>query len=279
MATGQDRRLRARDIDRAVVATALDTAYADGQLTFDEHRSRVAAARTATTLGDLHALAADLQADVPLPEAVRPAPGPSRRPVIVGLLVVVLVLGVAVVLAVRGSDAPSSPSVTAPSSSVGPGATAAGTATPIVARPFVFDTPEGLADFRDRWITRFGDPEVTELVLYPSDDRASLTRLAESDRVRDVSVRGGFEESTATSPRETDELPFDLTVLDVAALAGLMAGSASFVEVPDASVTHVIVRNEGVPEVLVYAADADGRGGYLQATLAGEVTRVSPHRP
>ena len=59
---------RARDIDRALTATVLDSAYADGQLTFDEHRLRSERARVAITLRDLRRLVSDLQIDVDLPE-------------------------------------------------------------------------------------------------------------------------------------------------------------------------------------------------------------------
>ena len=59
---------RAREIDRALTATVLDSAYADGQLTFDEHRLRSERARVAITLRDLRRLVSDLQIDVDLPE-------------------------------------------------------------------------------------------------------------------------------------------------------------------------------------------------------------------
>ncbi len=59
---------RARDIDRSLTCTALDRAYAEGQLDFDEHRTRVASAMRAKTLGQLRALTGDLQSDDPLPE-------------------------------------------------------------------------------------------------------------------------------------------------------------------------------------------------------------------
>ncbi len=53
-AKGQSPRTRARDADRDEVCRILDGALAEGQLTGQEHRERVAAATLATTLGELH---------------------------------------------------------------------------------------------------------------------------------------------------------------------------------------------------------------------------------
>ncbi|KIQ19318.1 DUF1707 SHOCT-like domain-containing protein [Rhodococcus sp. MEB064] len=265
------RATRARDIDRALVATALDSAYADGQLTYDEHRLRTDAARTAVTLGDLQLLAGDLQADVPLPE---PKPAPvreeptGRRPLVLGAVVVLAVVTTAVVLGIRDSG-PTAPS---------PGMIAAEQFEPIVAVPFDFTTAGGLADFRDRYLARFANPMITDLTMFPAEGRASLTRV-EDGRTRDVSVDGGFAVSADTDPLEAGYLPFDFSLIDTARLAESMTTAAAAVERPGASVTHVLARNTGTPEVLVYAADADGRGGYLQTGLEGDVIRTVPYRP
>ena len=72
--------LRCADQDREVVATLLNTAYADGRLTFDEHAERIARAYDAKTFGDLNGLTTDLVAfDHPAPMAPAPhysAPSP-----------------------------------------------------------------------------------------------------------------------------------------------------------------------------------------------------------
>lgn len=54
--------LRCADQDREVVASLLNTAYADGRLTFDEHADRIALAYDAKTFGDLNSLTTDLVA-------------------------------------------------------------------------------------------------------------------------------------------------------------------------------------------------------------------------
>ncbi len=67
-----DGRLRASDGDRDQVVRILDTAYAAGRISGEEHSERVEAALTARTLGALAPLTADL-----IPSA---APGPAPRP-------------------------------------------------------------------------------------------------------------------------------------------------------------------------------------------------------
>ncbi|GFG53444.1 hypothetical protein CQY20_12115 [Mycolicibacterium agri] len=61
MATRQGPGTRARDADRTAVCQLLDSAFAEGQLSVEEHRQRVSAAVNATTLQELHALVEDLQ--------------------------------------------------------------------------------------------------------------------------------------------------------------------------------------------------------------------------
>ena len=63
---------RAKDSDRNDTCQILDSALADGQLSMEEHRTRVALATRAETLGDLKSLVSDLQtnnAPVQMPDA------------------------------------------------------------------------------------------------------------------------------------------------------------------------------------------------------------------
>src|SRR6478752_1657384 len=98
-------RMRARDLDRTTAIDALDRAYADGQLGYEEHSARMANARAAKTLGELHSLISDLQLSTDLPE---PPPVPRRRQrrlrwwVVAGLIIVA---GAGVLIwATTGSD-------------------------------------------------------------------------------------------------------------------------------------------------------------------------------
>ncbi len=61
MTAGMPDNLRASDLDRARVTDLLDAAYADGRLTLDEHRDRVARALAARTFAELGPLTIDLR--------------------------------------------------------------------------------------------------------------------------------------------------------------------------------------------------------------------------
>lgn len=61
MVTRQTAGTRAKDTDRNDTCQILDSALSDGQLSMDEHRTRVALATGTETLGDLQSLVSDLQ--------------------------------------------------------------------------------------------------------------------------------------------------------------------------------------------------------------------------
>lgn len=268
--------VRARDIDRALTATTLDTAYADGQLTYDEHRLRTERARVAVTLSDLRRLASDLQQDVDLPE---PPPRKAARPkyrvalAVVLLALVLLATGVVVFLATRDTQEQEDALAT-------PRTALQGDVAPIVARPFVLDTAAGLDDFRARYVDRFGSDRVLEVYIDVGDARADVYRPALDGRRERVFVSGGFQVSRETYPPEETEVPFDWSLVDSAAVAGLMAAAPDAVGVPDAEVETVMITNDrAVPEVAVTAYDADRRGGRVVADFAGNIVSVSPYTP
>ncbi|MCP2320475.1 protein of unknown function (DUF1707) [Nocardia amikacinitolerans] len=78
VSTGNDGRMRARDIDRVHACGVLDAAYAEGQLGGEEYRERTAKAAKAKTLGELARLTVDLQ----VPAAARDLTprGATRKP-------------------------------------------------------------------------------------------------------------------------------------------------------------------------------------------------------
>src|SRR6476660_3001765 len=76
VATRQTPGTRAKDSDRNDTCAVLDSALADGQLSGEEHRQRVASATNAATLGELQSLVVDLQtnnAPVQLPTLKSPS--------------------------------------------------------------------------------------------------------------------------------------------------------------------------------------------------------------
>ena len=92
---------RAKDSDRTATCQILDSAFAEGQLSMEEHRQRVSAATNAATLGELESLVADLQTAGALQPSFTTGPRAGRGPlVIAGMTVaaVVVLAAVAVVL-------------------------------------------------------------------------------------------------------------------------------------------------------------------------------------
>lgn len=266
--------VRARDIDRALAATALDNAYADGQLTFDEHRLRLDRARVAETLSDLRRLGADLQVDVDLPEP-EPRRAPPRGRIFVALgSVVIIAVGLSLFFATRddGPEVAEVAEVAAASPKPRVSMPLPEGVTPIVARPFVFDTADGLDDFRSRYIERFGSSEVLELsIQVDADNRADVYRVSDGRRMR-VFVSGGFEVDASTGILDPAEQPFDWNLVDSNVIAGLIASTPDTVGVPDAIPDWVTIDNG---RIIVTAYDADLRGGRVEADFAGVVTRVS----
>ncbi|WP_338887878.1 DUF1707 domain-containing protein [Rhodococcus sovatensis] len=271
--------LRARDIDRALTATALDTAYADGQLTFGEHRLRTERARTAVTLDELRRLVTDLQLDVDLPEPVTGRSAPTPRVLLALGSVVIVAAGLALFFATR-DDGVEVAAVAAPVPSPVESVSMPlpDNVTPIVARPFVFDTAAGLDDFRARFIERFGSSEVLSLSLQVDEDsRADVYRLNDDGRVERIMVSGGFEPQKDTSLPEEGQLGFDWNLLDSAVVAAVIAGAPETVGAPQGVADWVNIDNdEGEQRISVSVSVPDLSGGRVETDFAGNPTRVSP---
>ncbi|MBJ8347646.1 DUF1707 domain-containing protein [Antrihabitans sp. YC2-6] len=273
MSRGRGARFRARDIDRATIATALDNAYAEGQLTFDEHRARVERARSAVYLGDLDALVGDLQRPVDLP---RPTAGPKPAGAgAVGWLVaiVALVLGAGLVwfVARGGDDADDQPQAAA--------ATATTTVVPTEVAPIYaptvrVDTVDGLREFVDLYRERFGDTIADEGSMHPDGQYIVFDRAEAPNRVRAYTFRGGFDPGALTA-RDPNTQVIDLSLLNVDAVIGLQNGAPLAVGVPDGKVTHMSLQpNRGVPTISVHVNNEFGESGYLQADFDGRILSV-----
>ncbi|MGF0310584.1 MULTISPECIES: DUF1707 SHOCT-like domain-containing protein [Nocardiaceae] len=239
---------RARDIDRVTTATALDKAYSDGQMTYEEHRLRIERARTAVTLSDLRALTDDLQSDVDLPEPPPRHYEPKRRVLYALLAVIVVAVGLTVILLdSRADDEPILAAV--PTSTPTPVVEVADGVTPIVARPFVFDTAAGLDDFRARYLEQYKSLEVIAVSIRLVDQRADVYRFDADRAVEDVSVNGGFEPRLYSSPSLNDAGTFDWTTIDHTLVANLLAGVPESLGNPSAVVDSLTIDNQERPEI------------------------------
>lgn len=280
------RHLRARDIDRAIVCTALDNAYSDGQLSFEELRSRIGKARAAVTLTDLKALVSDLQASVDLPPAqstvrLSSAQPRGRTPLVVAgaVGVVALVVGT-VFVASRGSDDDSAPAASAASSTSSVVATTTvpvpSGVVPIVAPKTDFTTAAGISSFRDLYRERFGDTIADEVDMYPDGIYAVMERgEGEPNRMRRWTFQGGFSPGDLEA-RKPDQSVIDLAAVDVEALVRLIADAPAAIGVADAKISHIGLRTDGGgPAVYIYLNNSFNEGGYIRASFTGEILRIS----
>lgn len=278
-------RLRARDIDRATVASALDQAYADGQLSFEEHRDRIATARTAKTLGELHGMVADLQLSVDLPEpAPPPQPRRSRIFVIAGATAAVAVIGIVSAALLSGPD--DAKAYDEPVAASSPAPTAAIVAppdvVPIVAEPVVLNTEQGLARFIEQYRTKFGDTMADRVVLFPTSKPpyGSITRQGEPGLKQDYSFRGGFQRTGSSSVRDADAQAVDLATINLPVLAGTLAGAPQSVGLPGAQLSHLSINSwRGTPQIQIHVTDDAGRSGHLTTAFTGEQLELYPHVP
>ena len=230
MANRQTAGTRAKDSDRNDTCKILDSALADGQLSMEEHRTRVALATQAATLGDLQSLISDLQtanAPVQLPDLKqRPKmPGVSRGAgwgIRLATAAVLVGLGIGIGWGLYGNT-------TSPLSfTTDPGAKADGIPGTVLTPPKQLQSLGGLNGLLEQMRQRFGDTMGYDIVIYP--EYAVLYRPDPNDERRKLSYtyRGGFDDPT-TSAKSEDDVLVDLSAFDVAAAVGILRGAAETV--------------------------------------------------
>ena len=263
-------RTRARDADRSALCSALDAAFADGQLDGAEHRERTAAALRAKTLGELRALAHDLQVAEPVPE-LRPAP--PRRARWVGLVVSLVLLAAG--FALGRATAPDG-------SAVAPGSAGGGTAgvAPRVVGLTALHTPEGFTRFVADVRAQLGGTLVADATVYPEYAVVTTAVPGAPGRAQSYTYRGGLDGPSTAGTRDASRPLVDLAAFDPAVVLGLLAGAPESLDVPDATTRYLIFDDEGDgPEVAVYASNEFHETGYLEARPDGSIVSVHPHEP
>jgi len=269
-------RTRARDLDRTEVCGLLDTAYADGQLDAEEHRTRTAAATAAKTLGELRELVEDLQLEKPMPELRERAPQPlvrgGRR---VGATIAALVL----LGAGFGMGR-----LTASPSPVGPDGTPVAVggvaAAPIVVEPTALHTPAGLRAFIDGVRAEFGTTQIVDLTLYPDYASLEMPVPGAPARAHNYTYRGGFDDPSDTS-RQPDKPLVDLAAIDVDKILGLLEGAGESLNVQNPTTRYLTVGDTGDgPEIAIHTDNKDtGASGYLEAKPDGTILTLRPSEP
>jgi hypothetical protein len=276
--TAQSPTTRARDLDRSALCAVLDTAYADGQLGAAEHGARTTAAMAATTLGELRALADDLQVENALPplRTPRPAGAPSRgRRITTGLVVSLVLLGAGVGIGYASGSSSAPPSA----SPAGAGGAADGDVAPVVVAQQGLHTRAGFTALVAAVRARFGTTAVAEAVIYP--DYAVITMPAPDapTHAQTFLYRGGFEDPSNAGTRKASDPLVDLGAVQVDPVLGLVAGAGETLAVPNPTSRYLIVgQDDGSPVVSVYASNEFSESGFLQARPDGTVTVVHAYK-
>ena len=285
MATRQTPGTRAKDSDRNDTCQILDSALADGQLSMEEHRTRVALATGAETLGDLKSLVSDLQTNNAGVQS--PSKSPSKlwalwaqrgagsgwgmRAAVAGVLVV---LGIAIGWGLYGNT-PSPLNFTSD-----PGAKSDGITPVVLTPPKQLHSLGGLTGLIEQMKQKFRDTNGYRLIVYP--DYASLDRPDPQDDRRQLSYtyRGGWGDPT-TSAKSDDDRLVDLGKFDVKTVVGVMRGAPETLCMKPADVksTYLSIdpsRDPTTPDgvsIDVYVS-SDFGSGYIQLAGDGSVKQI-----
>ena len=280
MANRQSAGTRAKDSDRNDTCKILDSALADGQLSMEEHRTRVALATQSETLGDLQSLVSDLQttnAPVQLPDLKRRPKLPAAsggagwglRLAVAGVLVA---LGIGIGWGLYGNT--SSPL----SFTSDPGAKSDGIPGKVLTPPKQLQSLGGLNGLLEQMRQRFGDTMGYDMVIYP--EYAVLYRPDPNDERRKLSYtyRGGFDDPSSSAKGEDDVL-VDLGAFNVEAAVGILRGVAETVGLNAADVkkenTYLTIdpaKDPTAPGALTLRANVSSDFGSGSVTFAGDGT-------
>ena len=278
MARRQTPGTRAKDSDRNDTCQILDSALADGQLSMEDHRTRVALATGAETLGDLKSLVSDLQtnnAPVQSPSKLWAQPGAGSgwgmRAAVAGVLVV---LGIAIGWGLYGNT-PSPLNFTSD-----PGAKSDGITPVVLTPPKQLHSLGGLTGLIEQMKQKFGETNGYRLIVYP--DYASLDRPDPQDDRRQLSYtyRGGWGDPT-TSAKSDDDRLVDLGKFDMKTVVGVMRGAPETLCMKPADVksTYLSIdpsRDPTTPDAVsidVYVS-SDFGSGYIQLAGDGSVKQI-----
>lgn len=280
MATRQTSGTRAKDSDRNDTCQILDSALSEGQLSMTEHGERVKAATTATTLGELQALVADLQtnnAPVQLPALKKPRSLPMAgngwglRLAVAGVLVV---FGIAIGWGLYGNT-------TSPLNFTSdPGAKSDGVTPVVLTPPKQLHSLGGLTGLIEQMKQRFGDTNGYRLTVYP--DYASLTRPDPTEERRELNYtyRGGWDDPSSSS-KTSDAVEVDLSKFDAKAVVGVLRGAPETLGIKPDEVTSTYLTIDpstdpttpGAVAVDIYVS-SDFGSGYIELAGDGRVKQI-----
>jgi hypothetical protein len=277
---------RAKDTDRNDTCQVLDSALADGQLSMEEHRTRVATATGASTLGQLQSLVSDLQNDnapVQLPDLKEPSRirssggGKARaRGFGAAFAAVFILLGIGIGWGLYGNS--SSPF----DFTTDPGAKADGVSPIVLTAPDQLQSLGGLSGLFEQMKQRFGDTRGYS--MYISADRAYLDRPDPRDdrRVLSYNYRGGWGDPSS-STRSEDDRVVDLAQFDHAKIIGLLRGAPDTLKMGSQNITDTRIDIDPsddplTPDAVTIRISVTGEfdSGYLYVGPDGTIRDFSP---
>jgi hypothetical protein len=268
---------RAKDNDRQDACKILDSALNDGQLSVEEHRQRIGTATNAVTLGDLHALVADLQTDnTSVQLTAIKAPKFRGLGILGAAFVVSVLLGVGIGWGLYGNTG--SPL----DFTSDPGAKPDGVAPVVLTPPTQLHSLGGLTGLMEQTRKRFGNTLGFRLVIYPT--YAVLDRPDPSDdrRVLAYDYRGGWGDPTSSGKSGADgPVAVDLSKFDITATVGIMRGAPETLHMKPSDVksTYLIVEPATDPTApgaltLSLYMSTDYGGGSISFAGDGTVKRL-----
>jgi hypothetical protein len=268
---------RAKDNDRQDACKILDSALNDGQLSMEEHRQRIGTATNAVTLGDLHALVADLQTDnTSVQLTAIKAPKFRGLGILAAAFVVSVLLGVGIGWGLYGNTG--SPL----DFTSDPGAEPDGVAPVVLTPPTQLHSLGGLTGLIEQTRKRFGNTLGFRLVIYPT--YAVLDRPDPSDdrRVLAYDYRGGWGDPTSSGKSGADgPVAVDLSKFDITATVGIMRGAPETLHMKPSDVksTYLIVEPATDPTApgaltLSLYISTDYGGGSISFAGDGTVKRL-----
>jgi Domain of unknown function (DUF1707) len=244
VATRQTAGTRAKDSDRNDTCQILDSALSEGQLSMAEHGERVKAATTATTLGQLQGLVADLQtknAPVQLPDLRKPARAGGGNAAGWGMRIataaVLVLLGMGIGWGLYGNT--SSPL----SFQTDPGAKSDGIQGEVLTPPKQLQSLNGFNGLFEQMRKKFDSTMGYELDIHA--DHASLDRPDPSDnrRKQDYDYRGGWGDpwGSPSTVSEDDRL-VDLAKFNYEKTLAVMRSAPETLSMKRADVTDTWLR-------------------------------------
>lgn len=285
---------RARDADRDEICRVLDVALAEGQLTGEEHRQRVAAATSATTLGELDGLTTDLQSGTPSGPSEAPRPdGASRRVwfIAVGVAGLLAVVVTGVLVATNSPDAPprqaaptAHPVAESPIAPIVPTSPATGpdgVEPSVVSMPQEFHTVDGMTALLDTIRQRFGDTTGIELAIWREDAMLLLPNPT-NDEEKDLYRFNDGWGTPSTRERDPEDVPADLGAFDVPAVVAALRDAPATVGIPAEDVSDLVVdidhvqdpAGQGGLELMVKVSNSSGADGFIYLDSAGHIKSV-----